>query len=69
VIIEALAPGGGVDPISAMATFNPKPEVPSPDTFLTGQLLIAMPAMADPRFQQSVIYICAHTPKGRWALC
>jgi putative transcriptional regulator len=32
--------------------------------FLTGQLLIAMPAMADPRFAQSVIYLCAHTPEG-----
>lgn len=31
---------------------------------LTGQLLIAMPAMTDPRFSQSVIYICAHTPEG-----
>jgi putative transcriptional regulator len=32
--------------------------------FLTGQMLIAMPAMADPRFAQSVIYICAHTEDG-----
>lgn len=32
--------------------------------FLTGQLLIAMPAMADPRFAQSVIYVCAHTEDG-----
>lgn len=32
--------------------------------FLTGQLLIAMPAMEDPRFQQSVILICAHTDEG-----
>jgi putative transcriptional regulator len=32
--------------------------------FLTGQLLIAMPAMADPRFTQSVIYVCAHTEDG-----
>src|ERR1700754_2250961 len=36
--------------------------------FLTGQLLIAMPAMSDPRFQQSVIYICAHTPEGAMGL-
>ncbi|MGH7102107.1 MAG: YqgE/AlgH family protein [Acetobacteraceae bacterium] len=32
--------------------------------FLTGQLLIAMPGMADPRFMQSVIFMCAHTPEG-----
>ena len=32
--------------------------------WLTGQLLIAMPAMQDPRFAQSVIFICAHTPEG-----
>lgn len=32
--------------------------------FLTGQLLIAMPGMADPRFTQAVIYVCAHTPDG-----
>ncbi|HQT63960.1 MAG: hypothetical protein B7Z75_03740 [Acidocella sp. 20-57-95] len=31
---------------------------------LTGQVLIAMPQMADPRFNQSVIYLCAHTPEG-----
>jgi len=36
--------------------------------FLTGQLLIAMPAMADPRFAQSVIYLCAHTPEGAMGL-
>ena len=33
-----------------------------------GQLLIAMPAMADPRFQQSVIYMCAHTVEGAMGL-
>ena len=32
--------------------------------WLTGQLLIAMPAMSDPRFAQTVIFICAHTPEG-----
>lgn len=34
------------------------------DAFLTGQLLIAMPAMGDSRFAQSVIYLCAHTADG-----
>ncbi len=31
---------------------------------LTGQLLIAMPAMNTPHFSQAVIYVCAHTPDG-----
>lgn len=35
---------------------------------MTGQLLIAMPAMSDPRFAQSVIYVCAHTPEGAMGL-
>jgi len=38
--------------------------VPAAAFSLTGQLLIAMPAMADPRFATSVIYICAHTDDG-----
>jgi putative transcriptional regulator len=40
----------------------------SPDHFLTGQLLIAMPAMSDPRFSQSVVYMCAHTAEGAMGL-
>ena len=31
---------------------------------LAGQLLIAMPAMEDSRFAQSVLLICAHTDEG-----
>lgn len=38
------------------------------DARLTGQLLIAMPAMEDPRFSQSVIYLCAHTKEGAMGL-
>ena len=40
----------------------------SPDTYLTGQLLIAMPAMSDPRFSHSVIYLCAHSSEGAMGL-
>lgn len=36
---------------------------PGPD-WLTGQVLIAMPSMRDPRFAQSVIFVCAHTAEG-----
>ncbi len=39
-----------------------------PDQFLTGQLLIAMPAMEDPRFAQSVVYLCAHSVEGAMGL-
>ncbi|WP_416896592.1 MAG: YqgE/AlgH family protein [Minwuia sp.] len=31
---------------------------------LEGQILIAMPTMADPRFERSVIYMCAHSSDG-----
>src|ERR1700741_4102823 len=36
----------------------------SSDTYLDGQLLIAMPVMGDPRFERSVIYMCAHSSEG-----
>ena len=32
--------------------------------YLDGQILIAMPVMDDPRFERSVIYLCAHSPEG-----
>jgi putative transcriptional regulator len=51
-----------------MAQSTPIAEDSPPDSFLTGQVLIAMPAMADPRFAQSVIYLCAHTPEGAMGL-
>lgn len=38
------------------------------DGYLTGQLLIAMPTMRDPRFARSVIYICAHSDEGAMGL-
>ena len=36
--------------------------------YLEGQLLIAMPGMADPRFERSVIYMCAHSAAGAMGL-
>lgn len=33
-------------------------------TSLTGQLLVAMPQMMDPRFARSVVYICAHSEEA-----
>lgn len=35
---------------------------------LTGQFLIAMPQMPDPRFEKSVIYICVHNAEGAMGL-
>lgn len=40
----------------------------SSDGYLTGQLLIAMPGMGDPRFQKAVIYVCAHSDQGAMGL-
>lgn len=36
--------------------------------YLTGQLLIAMPNMRDPRFARTVIYVCAHNADGAMGL-
>jgi putative transcriptional regulator len=32
--------------------------------YLTGQLLVAMPNMQDPRFEKTVIYLCVHNAEG-----
>ncbi len=39
-----------------------------PEIDLTGQMLIAMPGMADPRFDRSVIFLCAHSSEGAMGL-
>src|SRR4051794_23313753 len=36
--------------------------------FLEGKFLIALPGMADPRFERSVILMCAHSAKGAMGL-
>jgi putative transcriptional regulator len=35
---------------------------------LSGQFLVAMPSMGDPRFEKSVIYMCAHSEDGAMGL-
>ena len=45
-----------------MTPFNAKAE------HLDGKLLIAMPSMGDPRFNRSVVYICAHSDDGAMGL-
>ena len=40
-----------------------------PDTnYLTGQLLIAMPSMADPNFDHTVTFVCEHSEHGALGL-
>jgi putative transcriptional regulator len=41
---------------------------PSEEGWLSGQILVAMPSMQDPRFAQSVIYLCAHSADGAMGL-
>ena len=38
--------------------------LPNSAGYLDGRLLIAMPVMGDPRFERSVIYLCAHSAEG-----
>jgi putative transcriptional regulator len=40
----------------------------STESSLAGQLLVAMPQMADPRFARSVVYVCAHSVDGAMGL-
>ena len=35
---------------------------------LTGKILIAMPGMGDPRFDRSVVFLCAHSAEGAMGL-
>lgn len=47
-----------------MARSDHKDESDAEIQFLDGQMLVAMPAMEDPRFSRSVIYLCAHSSDG-----
>lgn len=38
------------------------------ETTLSGQLLVAMPHMEDPRFARTVVYVCAHSDDGAMGL-
>lgn len=43
-------------------------EMPVENVNLCGKLLIAMPGMNDPRFEKSVVYMCAHSDDGAMGL-
>jgi putative transcriptional regulator len=47
-----------------MASKEPAPN----DGFLRGKFLIALPGMPDPRFERSVILMCAHSDDGAMGL-
>ncbi len=47
----------------AMGSETPKGDT-DPASYLSGNLLIAMPTMRDPRFSRTVIYMCAHNAEG-----
>jgi putative transcriptional regulator len=51
-----------------MARTKPSKATISSNGYLDGQLLIAMPSMADPRFHRAVIYVCAHSSEGAMGL-
>ena len=42
--------------------------MPDKSVNLCGKLLIAMPGMGDPRFDKSVVYMCAHSDDGAMGL-
>ena len=41
---------------------------PGPQGYLEGQILIAMPNMPDPKFEQAVLFVCAHSERGAMGL-
>ncbi len=43
-------------------------EIANKAEYLSGQMLIAMPGMPDPRFSKTVIYLCAHNDEGAMGL-
>jgi putative transcriptional regulator len=50
-----------------MASSSP-PSADVVGTYLTGHLLIAMPGMQDPRFDHTVVCLCAHSAEGAMGL-
>jgi len=43
-------------------------EPSSKEGYLSGKLLLAMPTMRDPRFENAVIYLCSHDENGAMGL-
>ena len=45
-----------------------RPQRPAGGGYLEGQVLIAMPNMPDPKFEQAVLFLCAHSERGAMGL-
>lgn len=43
-------------------------DAPATADYFTGNCLIAMPGMQDPRFEHTVVYLCAHSAEGAMGL-
>ena len=54
--------------MAAMASSSAPPTDDTDGTWLTGHLLIAMPGMQDPRFDHTVVCLCAHSADGAMGL-
>src|SRR5882757_5242870 len=54
----------GKTPKSVSSKVDGIGDISSDNGYLDGQILIAMPVMSDPRFERSVIYVCAHSSEG-----
>ncbi len=68
IIISAMSCAGeGIMISFVMASSKFRSETGS-ESFLEGKLLIAMPGMPDPRFEKSVIFMCAHSAQGAMGL-
>jgi len=46
-----------------------KEQSPPEGTSLAGSFLVSTPQMPDPRFEEHVIYICAHNEEGAMGVC
>src|SRR3546814_15694675 len=57
------SPAGRLTPMSGTMTIKNVGE-----GYLEGQLLVAMPTMGDPRFERTVIFLCAHSAQGAMGL-
>ena len=58
----------GVRPLNVAGSHHIILTMTENQTSLIGKLLIAMPGMEDPRFDQSVVYVCAHSDDGAMGL-
>jgi putative transcriptional regulator len=61
--LECQSCPASIQPMNALIAFFMARRA-AQESFLDGQLLIAMPSMGDKRFARTVIYVCAHSPDG-----